>query len=300
MGAKQSKDNIENEFIFENPLLQTTTFELPPKEIENNNEIPKKSNKTTNVEKNVNSLPTTDTKEVNSIYDSDNNIKNENKSEFKLENNETNEVNNLYDSDNNIKNEEKSEFKLETNETNEINNLYDSDNNITNEEKSEFKLETNNIDTDNINNKEDKNVKDVKDNKKDKKIYTEEPLPKADDSYKPLDLIKPDEILSPETVENLIEEHVKEELYLIQNEYKIKNFKRDKLLERTINIMKYGNSNFNYKDINDKYRKSQKKVLECMSNNSECTLSERDIACYQEFEEFKVNIRNIYKKYYNA
>jgi len=116
-----------------------------------------------------------------------------------------------------------------------------------------------------------------------KKIkFNEEPLP-SDEWYKPLNIEKADEILSSEAIENIIEEHVKEEINNIKKEQKIRNFKRDKLLERTISTIKYGNSGINYKDINDKYRKSQKKVVECMSNNESCTLSERDIACYQEF-----------------
>lgn len=136
--------------------------------------------------------------------------------------------------------------------------------------------------------------------KKVKKIkFNEEPLP-SDEWYKPLMIEKADEILSSEAIENIIEEHVKEEINIIKKEQKIRNFKRDKLLERTINTIKYGNSSINYKDINDKFRKSQKKVVECMSNNESCTLSERDIACYQEFEEFKDNLRMLYRKYYNA
>jgi len=53
---------------------------------------------------------------------------------------------------------------------------------------------------------------------------------------------KADEILSSEAIENIIEEHVKEEINIIKKEQKIRNFKRDKLLERTINTIKYGNS----------------------------------------------------------
>lgn len=105
------------------------------------------------------------------------------------------------------------------------------------DETSDVKIE---INEDKLENKEVNEVKEVKKDKK--KKYIEEPLPLDDDSYKPLDLIKPDIILTPEAIESIIEEHVKEEIHRIQNENKIKNFKRDKLLERTINIINYGNS----------------------------------------------------------
>ncbi|ORX81543.1 hypothetical protein BCR32DRAFT_327264 [Anaeromyces robustus] len=244
MGAQQSKSKPENEFVFENPLLQTTTFELP-KNDEINNETTIDDSSTKNDNANVKEIP------------------------------ETNNNNN-----NNNNNNDKSipistDAKLET-----------EDNNIENIEVNSVPLE-----------------EEVKEVKKDKKIkFEEEPIPVDDNSYKPLNLEEPDIIITPDFYEEIIEEHVKEEINNIKNDPKVRNFKRDKLLERTINIIKFGNTsnNFNYKDINDKYRKSQKRVLECISNNSSYTLSERDIACYQEFEEFKDSIRMLYRKYYNA
>jgi len=254
MGAQHSRDIPENEFIFENPLLTTTTtFQLPPKE---DDEIPKKlSEKERNKPESVSTFPAPlKSKE----------LEEENTLEYEKTENAKDAIENIEpEIIEDIKKNNKQKNIKETNFDKIKNNKEIKDNKIKNTKELP------------IMNEELKEEVKEEIKKEKKKKFKEEPLP-TEDTYKPLNLEKADQILSPEILEEIIEEHVKEEIHNIQNEPKIRNFKRDKLLERTINTIKYGNSNLNYKDINDKYRKSQRKVLECMSNNDSCTLSERD------------------------
>lgn len=48
---------------------------------------------------------------------------------------------------------------------------------------------------------------------------------------------RPDKILTDENIEKIIDEHIHEEIYKLETGEKICNFKRDKLLERTLMIM---------------------------------------------------------------
>jgi len=105
--------------------------------------------------------------------------------------------------------------------------------NISNEENTNIDTDSNKIKPETTTNQNNENlnipqqempfVEEVK--KEKKKKYNEEPLP-SDEWYKPLNIEKADEILSSEALENIIEEHVREELYSIKEEQKNKKFQK--------------------------------------------------------------------------
>jgi len=174
MGAKNSKDIPENEFVFENPLLPKT-FQLPSKE-ENDKIKPKilKEEKVDNKPESVSTFPAPETKNIEDIES------------------------NAYNANENISSEHS------TNVNTDNNNVEPETIKIPNNENVNIPQQQNSI------------IEEVK--KEKKKKYNEEPLP-SDEWYKPLNIEKADEILSSEA-QNIIEEHVREELYSIKKEQK--------------------------------------------------------------------------------